>query len=174
MTSLPRLTAPSLTPSAETIDIFRQMMQGLLSDRFKLITHFESKDLPVYALVPAKEGPKLKDAGPPQNPTDMSLHGGGSGLITAQHITMPFVAQHLSDRLGRLVIDKTGLTGYYDFKLEWTPDETEGNGVPPPPADRTGPSLYTAIQEQLGLKLETQKAPVKILVIDRAEKASEN
>jgi uncharacterized protein (TIGR03435 family) len=160
-------------PSAENIDTFRQLMRTLLSDRFQLMTHFEAKELPVYALVPAKDGAKLKDTGNVQDPRDMSLHG-GIGLITAQHIPMEFVAQQLSDRLGRLVIDKTALTGHYDFKLEWTPDETESNGAPPPAADRTGPSLFTALKEQLGLKLEAQKAPVQILVIDHAEKASEN
>jgi uncharacterized protein (TIGR03435 family) len=192
-----------VNPSAETIDTFHQLMRTLLSDRFQLTTHFEARELRVYALVPAErkgrcpatpinggtfrkggadatrfarvpqyDGAKLEDAGNVQDPGDMRLHG-GIGLMTAQHIPMEFVAQQLSDRLGRLVIDKTGLTRHYNFKLEWTPDETDSNGVPPY-ADRTGPSLFTALQEQLGLKLESQKAPVQILVIDRAERASEN
>ena len=99
-----------------------------------------------------------------------------------------FLTMTLSNQLGRTVVDETGLRGKYDFTLKWTPDQSERNlfgGGPgpgpgpggkdmPPPPDPDGPSLFTALQEQLGLKLESKKGPVEILVIDRVEKPSEN
>jgi uncharacterized protein (TIGR03435 family) len=92
---------------------------------------------------------------------------------------MAALANQLGQALGRSVIDKTELTGNYDFKLEWTPDEGQGTmrapgGDGPAAADAAGPSIFTAVQDQLGLKLESTKGPVEILVIDRAEKPSEN
>jgi bla regulator protein BlaR1 len=105
--------------------------------------------------------------------------------LTAQGLPVSSVVRLLSQQLGRTVIDKTGLTGNYDFTLKWAPDESQGAmlrgpaGAQPgaesaPPTDSTGPSIFTAIQEQLGLKLESQKGPVEILVIDHAERPSEN
>lgn len=98
---------------------------------------------------------------------------------------MKFLTQILGQNVGRPVVDQTGLTGKYDFKLEWTPDPNQpgGFGGPgpgpdgafrPPPADPNGPSIFTAVEEQLGLKLESQKGPVEMLTIDAAEKPSEN
>jgi uncharacterized protein (TIGR03435 family) len=100
----------------------------------------------------------------------------------AYALSMTQLARDLSHLLGRKVVDKTGLKGAYHFTLQWTPDESEpfkeitDNGVPgsAPKPDSPGPSVFTAIQEQLGLKLESQKAPVEILVIDHVEKPSEN
>ena len=101
--------------------------------------------------------------------------------MVGQRMTMPLVVQSLSSVLGRPVTDETGLKGYYDFRLEWTPDEPAGPpgvGLPaggtPQPADRSGPSIFTALQEQLGLKVETRKGPVEVLVIDHVESPSEN
>ena len=109
----------------------------------------------------------------------------GRGQIDAQEVPLQFLAESLSRQLGRTVVDKTGLTGAYDFTLTWTPDESQrqmfkgppdgkeaGDGAPPP--DASGPTIFTAIQEQLGLKLESQKGPVEILVIDHVERPSEN
>ncbi len=107
----------------------------------------------------------------------------GRGQLSAQMAPVSALANMLSQQLGRPVIDKSGLKGAFDFKLEWTPDESQrGFGFlgdkPPgesaPPADSSGPSLFTAVQEQLGLKLESQKGPVEIVVIDHIEKPTEN
>jgi len=173
----------------------RQMIQALLKDRFQLTLHKESKDAPIYALVVAKNGPKMKELPPapppsaddpkdaPDKPDPKHMGRGGMrmgrGELTGSGVKLSFLAEALSNPLGRTVIDKTGLKGDYDFELKWTPDESQGPGFrgagdAPPPADANGPSIFTAIQEQLGLKLESQKGPVDLLVIDHAEKASEN
>jgi bla regulator protein BlaR1 len=156
-------------PGPDNINDFRKLVQALLADRFKLTLQHSSKELPIYALVVGNDGPKLTVREKPANPTDMRLTG-GRGLIVGQQITLDHLAENLSARLGRTVRDQTSLTGYYDFRLEWTPDEPDGESVP----DRTGPSIFTAIQEQLGLRLEARRGPVEILVIDHAEPPSAN
>ena len=107
----------------------------------------------------------------------------GRGQLSGEGVQLQMLTQVLSNQLGRPVIDRTGLKGNFDFKLEWTPDPGQsagpfGGGPPgadaPPPPDPNGPSIFTALQEQLGLRLESQKGPVEILVIDRVEKPSEN
>ncbi len=177
------------------------MLQSLLADRFKLTLHHETKELPVYALTVAKSGPKFHetaltpaDPGAPNPPgpqADHHLKGGifmmGRGQLTVDGAPLARFADILSRQLGRVVLDQTGLKGNYDFTLKWTPDQSEGgmfggpkggDGGPPteaaPPPDASGPSIFTALQEQLGLKLESQKGPVEILVIDRVERPSEN
>jgi uncharacterized protein (TIGR03435 family) len=171
----------------------RLILQPLLADRFKLKVHTETKQLPVYELVVAKGGPKLKEAtvgdtyangikGP-----DGVGRGGmvrmGRGQLTAQGVPMTSVVNMLSQQLHRTVIDKTGLAGKYDLELNWTPDEGEGMGSPPPgggqphgdaPPEGSGPSIFTAIQEQLGLKLLSGKGPVDTLVIDHVEMPTNN
>ena len=152
----------------------KQMVQALLADRFQLTIHREMKEMPVYALVVGKNGSKLHQAegtGP-----QMRM---GRGQLTAQKVSLELFAKQLATQLGRSVIDSTGLKGDFDFKLEWTPDANQPMGLKegvdgPAPADSSGPTIFTAVQEQLGLKLEAQKGPVELLVIDRAEKASEN
>lgn len=160
----------------------RERLRSLLADRFQLAIHRETKDAPVYALVVAKGGSKLQEAkeGAP-NQRRMMM---GRGQINGEGVKLEFLAQVLSNQLGRPVLDKTGLTGNYDIKLTWTPDPGQGIGgplgppppgvEPPPPADPNGPSLFTAVQEQLGLRLESQKGPVEMIVIDHVEKPSEN
>jgi uncharacterized protein (TIGR03435 family) len=106
----------------------------------------------------------------------MMFMGGDGGPVTGQAIPVANLVHLLARQLGRTVVDKTGLTGNYDFTLKWAPDESQGppgmdNGSPP---DSSGPSLFTAIQEQLGLRLEAQKGPVEILVIDHVERPSDN
>jgi uncharacterized protein (TIGR03435 family) len=164
----------------------RQMIQALLADRFKLALHKESKDGPIYALVVAKAGLKIKELPPDPNPPDPKtmpdkpdpkhpFRGGmrmGRGELTGTGIKLTFLAEALSNQVGRKVVDQTGLKGDYTFELKWTPDENQGDASAS--SDVNGPSIFTAIQEQLGLKLEAQKAPVDLLVIDHAEKASEN
>jgi bla regulator protein BlaR1 len=180
------------------------MVQSLLVDRFQLKIHHETKELPVYALVVAnkdgKIGPQLieskegsctqfdpsKPPPPPEPGKPPALGCGGMWMgpdrINAVGIPISQLSPVLSRMLGRTVVDKTGLTAKYDVKAQWTPDQNQlqalGGGAPPgepvPQFDPNGPSIFTALQEQLGLKLESQKGPVDILVIDHVEKPSEN
>jgi uncharacterized protein (TIGR03435 family) len=159
------------------------MLQALLAERCKMMTHRETKDLPVFSLVIAKNGPKLVEANPDEITSISTSRNGASELITGKARSIADLARWLSVSLGCPVLDMTGLTGKYDFKLEWTPDDaptqpSAGGAAsnPPPPAsvDSSGPSLFTAIQEQLGLKLESGKGPVEIIVIDHIERPSGN
>jgi uncharacterized protein (TIGR03435 family) len=201
-------------------DQIQPMMRALLADRFKLVTHAETRELPIYALVPARSdgrlGPNLKPStvdcealgaargrggnvpvpppggagtstvplrgaqpgmalgrgaggGPPPCSTRL-----GPGSVTGSGIRLPQLATMLAGVAGRLVQDKSGLSGAFDIELSWTPD-TGGarplDGAPgPPAADTGGTSLFTAVQEQLGLKLESMRAPVDVTVIDRVER----
>jgi bla regulator protein BlaR1 len=163
-----------------TQDQLKLMMQTLLADRFQLTFHRETKELPVYALVVGKNGSKLQQAEAANRP-ELRM---GRGMMSAKGVSMEMLANQLAQQLGRSVIDRTGLKGQYDMKLEWTPDTSEPrdpmkgdvratpDAAPAP--DAAGPSIFTAIQEQLGLKLEGQKGPVDILVIDHVEKPSAN
>lgn len=208
------------------------MLQSLLKERFNLVLHRETRDLPIYSLVVGKNGHKLhlseiqpseQPGGPPANAPQggprvviggaaqgggpqggmaggmAGAAGGGAGAaggpqrsgaqmrmgrgqLSAQMAPLVALATMLSQQLGRPVLDKTELKGSFDFKLEWTPDETQrGMGFEGerPAADiappgESGPSLFTAVQEQLGLRLESQRGPVEILVLDRIERPSEN
>jgi bla regulator protein blaR1 len=173
----------------------RLMLQPLLADRFQLKVHTEARDLPVLVLVVAKGGPKLHEAKPGDTyPNGLKGFDGGGGpgmmlmrpgQLTAQGVDLSFVAKQFSQQLGRTVQDKTGLTGKYDFTLQWKPDRDPSPmpGAPQPgqqgPAATLSPdsseaSIFTAVQEQLGLKLESRKAPVEVLVIDHVEAPSEN
>ena len=156
-----------------------QMIQSLLADRFQLVIRRETKEIPGYALIVAKNGPKLK----PADEAAPKMIRIRRGLLTAPQAQMATLADQLSNFLGRNVVDKTGLTGQYDVKLEWVPDEYQvamfgGMGVPEgfgaPAADWHGPSLFTALEEQLGLKLESQKGPVEMFAIERVERPSAN
>ena len=178
------------------------MLRNLLVERFQLVVHHETKDSPIYALVLAradgKLGPQLHPATtdcaalmaaararggappPPPAPGERmpcgmrmfpgNLSGGGSSMGQITNVLARFV--------NRTVVDRTGLTGNYDLDLQWTPDQMpQGRGDPPPgiPAvDPNGPSIFTAVQEQLGLKLDSARAPVDVLVIDRAEHPTED
>jgi uncharacterized protein (TIGR03435 family) len=168
----------------ERFDQYRLMVQSLLADRFKLKVSRREKELPVYAMVAAGSGPKLTAtaAGTQHMPW---LWGGSKGELHAASVSMDFFAGWLSGRAdvgGRVVVDKTGLSGMYDFTLKWTPmgtaagesAESNGSAAGRPDLDATGPSLVTALEEQLGLKLEPQKAPVEVLVIDDVERPSAN
>ena len=143
-----------------------EMLQPVLADRFQLRVHHETRVLPVYDIVLAKGGLKMKKSASPGNCYHTSA---GSGLRVERDCTLNDIKNILEDPSGRYVIDKTGLSGRYDFELHWTPDDT--------PADSAlvgGPSIFTAAQEQLGLKLESASAPVDVLVIDSAKYPSPN
>jgi len=152
------------------------MLQSLLAERFKLVIHRDTKELPVYALVVAKNGPKLHQADPETQAAKGGGWGVGGGRITGRSLPVSTFAKLLSEQLERTVVDRTGLTGIFDFKLEWTPDRAAAGLSPDSPSvpAELGPSLFTALQEQLGLKLESTKGPVEVLVIDRVEKPSGN
>ena len=151
-------------------------IQAMLADRFKLKMHFETKEGTVYALVVAKGGPKLKPS-PSDMPPRMVIRF-GQGHISSEWMTIAGVARYLTLELGHPVIDKTGITGQYDLTLDWAPTQgaTGAPGVDAgqasTPNDESKPSVFTAVQEQLGLKLEAQKGPIETLVIDQAEKPS--
>lgn len=151
----------------------------LLADRFGLTFHRDKKELSVYALTVLKSGHKLtpNDTNPNGLP---ALFFRGPGIFPVRNATMAeFASTMQAVVLDRPVLDQTGLTGRFDFVLTWTPDETQfggRGGQVPPPADPTNapPGLFTAIQEQLGLKLEATKAPAEVLVIDKLEKPTPN
>jgi uncharacterized protein (TIGR03435 family) len=196
---------PPETPSLDRTGPSRiqLMMRSLLAERFQLVAHDETRELPIYALVVARSdgklGPELKKsevdcnalfaagrgrgmpppppAGPPQGERPQCGVRIGPGNLAMGGAPMPQIANSLAMFVGRTVQDKTGLTGNYDATLTWTPDQMPQRppGAPePPPADPNGPSIFTALQEQLGLKLDSQKGPVHVLVIDRVERPKEN
>ena len=149
------------------------MLQALMKDRFQLKVHKETKEMPVYELVVEKNGPKLV----PSTSAEQQFRP-GNGSLTIKKGGMAALAAWLSRDLGRVVIDKTSLGGEYDYKLEWTSDPGEGGpesiGQPPeaprPHVDTNGPSIFTALQEQLGLKLEPRKFPIQTVVVDHVER----
>ena len=155
-----------------TQDEFRQMLQSLLADRFKLRFHREMREMPVYALVAAKNGPKLKESAPNAESTGrMTVHG-RNYQASIPKASMDDVVRAIGNSfLDRPVLDKTGLTGTYDLELTYTPDIPSNRKGDPDPNDI---SIFTAVQEQLGLKLEATKALVEILVVDHVEKPTEN
>jgi uncharacterized protein (TIGR03435 family) len=165
-------------------DQFKGMFRSFLRDRFQLKVHWETKELPVLALVVAKGGPKLQQAKPGDTYPDgikgpdgkPAGHAGmlmwGRGRLTGQGIPIGNLVPPLTQELGRIVEDKTGLTGNYDIELRWTTDDASPDSRSA--SDSPGPSLFTAMQEQLGLKLESQKAPVQVLLIDHVEQPAPN
>jgi len=177
------------------------MLRALLAERFKLVVHRETKDLPIYALVIARKdgrlGPRLRpssvdcSAAPSESPTASPAAGefvaepckglrNVPGKATGRAVTIPTLARLMSGWVDdhRPVEDRTGLTGNFDIDLDWTPDRP----LPPPPAgapalpaaDSNGAGLFTALQEQLGLKVESTKDSIDILVVDHAEHPTEN
>ena len=160
---------------------WKDMMQKLLAERFALTSHHDKKELPVYVLSVARSGPKLdkSDAGP-NGRFGWSFQGRIGGDMTFSDASMTdFATLMQRNVLDRPVVDQTGLAGRYDFNLNWTPDDSQFQGMgakPSPPTDsgNTPPNLYTAIQEQIGLKLDATRALAEVLVIDHVEKPSEN
>ena len=196
--------APDDAPRLDklTFDQRRSMLVPLLVERFNLKYHHETRELSGYTLVVAKGGPKMKlsevqppppDAKPPEpgvdpkpgapGPRRRMLRFMGRGHLEAEGSSTEMLARVLSQQLGRTVTDKTGLTGIYDYALQWTPDDAPppmpggADGGPPhndSGTDAVGPSLFTALQEQLGLKLESSKGTADVIVIDHIDLPSEN
>jgi len=162
--------APADTPLGQ----IRLMLQTLLTDRFQLALHREQKELSYVALVIGKKGPKLQEAIPD---SDASGNKFLIGRIVSNHISMTTLATLFSRFTGQTVLDMTGLTAEYDLKLEWTPENTPKLTATGTGADagastdgESGPSLFAAVEQQLGLKLEVRKGPVEVIVIDHAER----
>jgi uncharacterized protein (TIGR03435 family) len=187
--------APEDAPKLKTLTMEqrRQMMVALLEERCGLKYHHETRALPFYELVVAKGGIKMQaskpDAdGPNPGPLTAQRPGKHTAMMRRGHIEstgtgMSGLVRMLSGQLGRTVVDKTGLTGDFDYKLDWTPDDTASamtKSSNPGPGDNTtsqdaaGPSLFTALEEQLGLKLESTKGPVDVIVIDQLEQPTAN
>ncbi|RXH58891.1 TIGR03435 family protein [Granulicella sibirica] len=164
------------TPSDRQL---KEMTQKLLTDRFKLTFHKDKKELSVYVLAVAKTGPKLEQN--TENPDGLpGLWFRGLGVLNVTNATMKdFAGLMQSAVLDRPVVDQTGLTGRWNFRLRWTPDDSQFGGMGakiPPPTDAANapPALYTAIQEQIGLKLDPTKAPTDVMVVDHVEKPTDN
>jgi uncharacterized protein (TIGR03435 family) len=166
------IAAKSAIASKTSLEQEQSQVRGLLIDRFHLATHRETKQTQVYLLVLGKDGPKL------------TVHNDGTGAgtrtacghLAGKRLTTDAIAAVLSRQFERDILNRTGMSGKYDFQLDWTPD----SGPCPVSPDSEGgsavslPSIFTAIQQQLGLKLESSKGPVEFLVIDRIEKPSAN
>ncbi len=143
----------------------RPYIQALLADRFRFRYHRETKEMQVYSLVVARGGAKLPvDSGEGDATTNVT-NGAGKSTVQSTRSSMAHLASLLGARLDRVVNDNTGLTEKYRIQLEWAPN---------PAPESAEPSLFTALQEQLGLRLEATKGPVEIIVIDGVEKPSEN
>jgi uncharacterized protein (TIGR03435 family) len=180
-------------PGSTTTNPTQRALQKLLEDRFRLKTRRETREMDIYALVMARPGgapgPNLKpstqdcaaaaDAArrgvPPPSGPDAPFCGiqGQSGRLRFGGLHASAFPQALSGRAGRMVVDRTGLTGSWDFELTYTPDTGPG-GNPDRAIDPNAPSFFTAVQEQLGLKLESTKGPVEVMVIDSIERPMED
>jgi uncharacterized protein (TIGR03435 family) len=155
-------------------------LQPLLADRFHLKFHRETKQMPVFALSVLKGGPKFalhKESAEGKDEPRLGVSiGSGKGKLTAVKMSMASFADSLGNQVDRVVVDRTGLKGEYDFTVEWSPGNHEGSmiGAIEEQVGLTGANIFEALQDQLRLKLEPAKGPVQIIVIDGAEKASEN
>ncbi len=156
-----------------------RMLRQLLTDRFQLAFRRQEKEMPIYTLNVAKTGSKLKESAAPADEQPYLIN-----TVFPDHLRLParnatmtqFTWMLRRAVLDRPVVDRTGLTGRYDFVLEWFPDETQFGGELPlkPNPDNPEPDLFGAVQEQLGLRLESTRGPAEVLVIDRVERPSEN
>jgi len=156
-------------PYEERDKLEQPMLRALLADRCQFKAHEVTKEEPVYDLVIAKSGLKMKEA-PTEQKGSMTMMYGKGYAITAHAATISVIVENLPESAGRLIVDKTGLgEKKFDFELKWTPDEQRAAD----PAN-AGPSLFTALEEQLGLKLVPSKGPVQVLVIDHMERPSAN
>jgi uncharacterized protein (TIGR03435 family) len=180
-------------PDGATKEAFHLMLQNLLAERFKLAVHREKKEMPVYELTVAKNGPKFKESVPKDAPQDDASPGKlktdgegypvlapgmtmamlpGHARLRSENQTMEWFADMLSHQVGGPIIDATGLKGKYDFVLSWVLEERSAarGGMPDAASEPTGPTLLSAIQSQLGLKLDAKKGLVEVLVVDHIEK----
>jgi uncharacterized protein (TIGR03435 family) len=144
----------------------------LLADRFQPVVHSETREMPIAVLVVAKNGPHLEES-----KSDGARIWGQMGLLTCKKVSMKMFAERvLAQRLGGSVVDNTGIGGDFDFKVQYVEEvqAKPGGDAPAASLDVAGPTFLTAMQEQLGLKLESQKGPVEFIIVDHAEKASAN
>jgi uncharacterized protein (TIGR03435 family) len=156
----------TLSPEARW-KLEQPMLQSILADRCQFKAHQETRELPVYDLVIAKNGLKMKESPADEHTTEYMT----DETMTAHAMAIDSIVLGFSSELGRMIIDKTGLTGKkFDFELKWAPDDRRDAAN----AADAAPSLFTALEEQLGLKLVPSKAPVEVLVIDHMEKPSAN
>jgi uncharacterized protein (TIGR03435 family) len=161
-----RFSIDAVAESKSTQKDLSAMMQSLLAERFQLALRKETRPFAGYALVAAKGGIKIQ-------PVD----GEGSGMstnngkLTARHASMDRLADWVARQVERPVVNETGIEGGFDFTLEWA---RERGGMRAEPGDGAGPTIFTALSEQLGLRLESKKVPVEVLIIDKAEKPAEN
>jgi uncharacterized protein (TIGR03435 family) len=160
------ILAKSDRPTDEDPELMR-MLQSLLADRFKLALHRETKVMHAFVLEVAKNGPKLEKAPPGESATNTSS-GTTAKSIVVRCTGMDGFARVLAREMDLPVVNHTGLEGIFSFRLQWAPEDARTSDA------ASGPSIFTAIREQLGLRLRAEKAPVEILVIDRAEKPSPN
>ena len=166
-------------PGAPNDKQIKSMVQKLLAERFKLTFHHDKKELSVYAITVSKTGPKLTPSQGDPNGLPGNFFGGLGDMVNVNSTIGNFAGTMQAAVLDRPVVDQTGITGRFDFTLKWTPDESQfivlgGYKAPATEKADAPPNLFTAIQEQLGLKLDAVKAPVDVLVIDHAEKPSDN
>jgi uncharacterized protein (TIGR03435 family) len=162
-------------------DQIRQMLRALLEERFQLRSHSEIRKMPVYELVIDRKGSKIPAAKDSETKPTVRVT---AGSIQLMHATAATFASQLSYALGQPVIDKTSLSGQFDFALEWTPEPGEDGGpttagLPPgtrdqPVSTQDGPSIFTAIREQLGLRLKSGRSPAEVIVIDDAQMPTAN
>jgi uncharacterized protein (TIGR03435 family) len=154
---------------------FRLMLQALLADRFQLEVRYARKDLPVFNLVLSKSGLKLKK-NTSDVKTSLAMKDGRRFWMRAVHAPITDLVDELTNPnhgAGRPVFDQTGLTGFYDFEIDWSPNDLATGGPDSSAANTMAPSVFAAL-DRLGLKLEPGTAPVDTVVIDRAEKPSQN
>ena len=149
-----RATFPPNTPPEQ----FRDMLQTLLADRFHLAVHHEQRDLSAYMLTVARGGLKMKAHPDARMSYNMPADAAGRHIIGT--ITLPILAANLSSIVQAPVLDQTAIEGVYDISIDWSPPNTAGDA----------PSIYTALQDQLGLKLESKKAPFDVIVVDRIDR----
>lgn len=160
-------------PPMQRDEQVRTMIRSMLEEKFKLQVRRETQDVPIYALVVARDGPKLTPSPitlPGSKPVSHTERGGprltpGFHTLTVKNVTMISLSDQLADQpdVDRMVVDRTGLTGIYDFTLTWSASK-----------DGSGPTLFQALEDQLGLKLEPTNGPVEVLIIDHVERPSEN
>jgi uncharacterized protein (TIGR03435 family) len=162
------ISAKAEGPVTLTQSRARQLLQTLLADRFQLRLHREMKEMPVYALVVGKAGPKFKESTPDATGRMIASVSLTTVTSTFTKSQMDSLVRVLSSAADRPVLDQTRLTGFYDYKLEFARDPTAAAD------ESSASSIFTAVQEQLGLKLESQKGSIEVLVIDHAERPSEN
>jgi len=150
-------------PQMEQWKQMQLMLQAMLAERFVLKAHRETNDLPIYVLTVAKGGSKMKQTAPDTTGGNANY---ASGKVTAHQISIESLAANLSFAVGRVVVNKTGLDGGYDFTLDYAPDGAD--------ASDTRPSIFTALEEQLGLKLEPARGSVDVIVVDHIERPTPN